>query len=131
MSHPNPQYEPEHSYPSDNYKPVRKEFKGESPISKLKGLIGESQQIRKGNLSGKKKTVAKKMKNSNFHSPQHMAHSMRKGEPINVSRNKSIDSFKKMKSKKPYSGGYYGDNPPKNDKQAADWANEQDQYFGR
>lgn len=37
-------------------------------IKKLKQLIGESEQVRHGNLSGKKKEVAKKMKkrNSNF-----------------------------------------------------------------
>lgn len=32
-------------------------------IHRLKGLIGESQEIRKGNLSGKKKKMAKKMNN--------------------------------------------------------------------
>lgn len=33
-----------------------------SHIKKLKELIGESEEIRRGNLSGKKKNVAKKMK---------------------------------------------------------------------
>lgn len=30
--------------------------------------------------------------------------------------------------KKKYNGGYYGNSPPKNDKQATEWATEQDQY---
>lgn len=36
-------------------------MKEEAPLQKLKRLIGESKEIRKGNLSGKKK-IAKKMK---------------------------------------------------------------------
>ena len=34
----------------------------ESPLNKLKKLVGESEEIRKGNLSGKKKHIARKMK---------------------------------------------------------------------
>lgn len=36
-------------------------MKNESPIGKLSRLVSESEQIRHGNLSGKKKSVAKKM----------------------------------------------------------------------
>ncbi len=37
-------------------------MKEEAPLQKLKKLVGESSEIRKGNLSGKKKKIAKKMK---------------------------------------------------------------------
>lgn len=36
----------------------------ESSLGKLKRLIGESEEIRKGNLSGQKKHMAKKMNNA-------------------------------------------------------------------
>lgn len=79
MSHPIPSHNRNNEYPSDNYKPVQDKHKGESSVSKLKRLVGESQQIRKGNLTGKKKVMANKMrlkkhasfvkKNPNKHSP--------------------------------------------------------------
>lgn len=37
-------------------------MKDEAPLQKLKRLVGESSEIRRGNLSGKKKAIAKKMK---------------------------------------------------------------------
>lgn len=60
MSSPNP-HESDSKYPDDNYSPVRKEFRGESSVDKLKRLVGESKEIRKGHLFGKKKGIAHKM----------------------------------------------------------------------
>lgn len=57
MSHPNPSHDQGNSYPSDDYKPVRKAFRdkrkriaskmGESKIDELKRLIGESESLRR------------------------------------------------------------------------------------
>jgi hypothetical protein len=53
---------------------------------------------------------------------------LHKGEEV-IPKKKAI--AEKMKSKKKYNGGYYGNNPPKNDKQAAEWATQQDIGWGR
>ncbi len=37
----------------------------EAPLQKLKRLVSESENIRSGHLSGKKKKIAKKMRKSN------------------------------------------------------------------
>lgn len=64
MSHPDPLHDRENEYPFDEYSsgPKSKKPSSESEVDKLKRLIGESKQIRKGNLSGKKKNIAQKMK---------------------------------------------------------------------
>lgn len=56
MSHPNPNFDSENSYPSDDYKPVGK--RKEAPLEKLKRLI----KMDPKELLGKKKSIARKMK---------------------------------------------------------------------
>lgn len=65
MSHPVPGHDYSEQHNEETYKEylARKKAgeRSEPLIDKLKRYVGESKEIRKGNLSGKKKELAKKM----------------------------------------------------------------------
>lgn len=63
MSHPNSSHDEQSEYPSDNYKPVRKEFKGakSKALDKIKGF-GSEYPGRKGIKKLLKKSISHRIK---------------------------------------------------------------------
>lgn len=70
------------------------DFANSARINKLKKLIGESENIRHGHLSGKKKKMAKKMKNK-LTEKEKLAIWKRDGvkdkEPLDFSRGSNVE----------------------------------------